>query len=374
MPELVDKAENLDKAGLVERVERRRRSILHPRTKRGKMWRLCAKYGLAVMAIGAFLVVGSQGHQANERQFSYLMGAEGNLNVSFINVLETKVVAQSAHAARLTTRGNATDMAESLATFFAMGGIADRPIVIIVASRGVEVYRVREGETVASIARSRGITEQTLRWANNMRRTVQVSVGQDLLVPAIDGVIYTWAAGDTVEAVARKYRGEVAEIIAYNELDNREVQVGERIFIPNGILPDNERPDFVPPLQTVIQARRGNTYARGHCTWYAYERRRELGLPVSNTWGHAATWAIRAQAQGFSVGTTPAVGAIIQNRGGPFGHVGIVERVYQDRIIISEMNFAGAWGRITTRTIPMDVADGSRNRANGQAPFFTFIY
>ncbi|MCL2371171.1 CHAP domain-containing protein [Candidatus Saccharibacteria bacterium] len=381
MSKLVSKnsQDPMDKVGLVEKVEKKRKAILNPRTKRGKMWRLFLKYSFAIVAIGALLVVGSRGQQAQDRSAQYWFGADGtSFNVSFIDVLETKVVAQSAQSARLASMGNAAEAAESLAALFATGGILDRPITIIVASRGVDVHRVLEGETVASLSADRGITQQTFRWANNLTANAQVSAGQDVLLPAIDGVIYAWAAGDTIVAVAERFRANAAEIIAYNELDNREVAVEERIFIPNGILPENMRPGFRPPTQNVftpgITAGRGGGYARGHCTYYAYNRRRELGLPVMSGWGNAATWLRRAQAAGFATGTQPAVGAIMHNYGGRWGHVAIVERVYADRIVVSEMNFAGAWNRVTFRTLPMDLADGTRDRAAGRTPTFHFIY
>ena len=355
------------------------RVLKAPRTKRGRMWRLFANYGLITAVLVTFFVVGSRGQQLGDNTFTYLSSGESGFSVSFINVVETAVVAQSAQTANLASQGNTVDMANSLAAIFAAGGGAqDRPITIIVASRGVEVYRVREGDTVASIARARGITEQTLRWANNMRRNVQVSVGQDLLLPAINGVIYTWVAGDTLGEVAVKYQGNVQEIIAYNELDNREVAAGERIFIPNGILPERERPDYVPPMQIVTSGGR-NPYAWGNCTFYAYARRRALGLQVEATWGHARTWADRARAMGYAVGTTPAVGAVFVTRGGAFGHVGIVESINRDgTITVSEMNYRGGPGTgfniISRRNIAMEVADGTVDRAAGRTPTFQFIY
>lgn len=350
-----------------------------PRTKRGRMWRLFVGYGLATLALVAVLVVGSKGQQLGDNNFTYLSSSEASTSVSFINVVETSIVAQSADVANLASAGNTRDMANTLATIFAAGGWQDQPIAVITAPRGVERYQVREGDTIASIAKARGITEQTLRWANNMKKTVQASVDQVLLLPAINGVIYTWVAGDTIEQVAVKYKGDVQQIIAYNELDSRELQAGETIFVPDGILPEKERPDYVTPLQAVISAGQGNTYGRGECTYYAFSRRRALGLPVENSWGHARTWATRARAMGYAVGTTPAVGAVIQDTGGAFGHVGIVESINKDgTITISEMNYRGAggggWNRVSRRNIAMEVADGSWYRAQGRSPLYNYIY
>ncbi len=43
-----------------------------------------------------------------------------------------------------------------------------------------------------------------------------------------------------------------------------------------------------------------------NCTWYVYERRLQLGRPISSFWGNANTWATSARAAGFVVNNTPA--------------------------------------------------------------------
>ena len=88
----------------------------------------------------------------------------------------------------------------------------------------------------------------------------------------------------------------------------------------------------------------GNTYAKGHCTWYAKKRRPDL----PNNLGNANTWYQRARSQGISTGTAPAVGAIAQKG----MHVVYVERVNADgTIYISEMNYVGR-GKVSHRTVP----------------------
>lgn len=100
-----------------------------------------------------------------------------------------------------------------------------------------------------------------------------------------------------------------------------------------------------------------NFYPGGECTWYAFERRAELGKAVSGSWGNASNWAGQASAQGLTVNNTPSVGAIIQtpaNTNGAYGmgHVGVVESVNGDgSITISEMNWSGGLGGKTFRTL-----------------------
>jgi surface antigen len=89
----------------------------------------------------------------------------------------------------------------------------------------------------------------------------------------------------------------------------------------------------------------GDYYAWGNCTWWAAIRRSQIGEPIPNSWGNAATWAVRAQADGYFVDHTPTYGAIMQipNVDNGLGHVAFVESVNptDGSWTISEMNVKG---------------------------------
>lgn len=94
-----------------------------------------------------------------------------------------------------------------------------------------------------------------------------------------------------------------------------------------------------------------NYYDRGQCTFYAFDRRQQLGKSVGNLWGNANNWAVAASQNGYRVNHTPEVGAIIQSNAGQYGHVGVVERKNADgSILVSEMNWQGL-GQKSYRTI-----------------------
>lgn len=98
-------------------------------------------------------------------------------------------------------------------------------------------------------------------------------------------------------------------------------------------------------------ANRGNLYAYGNCTYYAFDRRAQLGRSIGSLWGNANNWNYAAKSAGFKVDKTPEVGAIFQTAAGPYGHVGVVESVNPNgTITVSEMNYAG-FNVKSTRTI-----------------------
>jgi surface antigen len=88
----------------------------------------------------------------------------------------------------------------------------------------------------------------------------------------------------------------------------------------------------------------GDDYAWGNCTWWVDMRRAQIGEPIPNTWGNAATWALYAAEDGYLVDQTPSYGAIMQisNVDNGLGHVAFVESVDPDGTWhISEMNVLG---------------------------------
>lgn len=74
------------------------------------------------------------------------------------------------------------------------------------------------------------------------------------------------------------------------------------------------------------------------CVSWAGWRWHQFGHPMVN-WGNANTWDDNARAAGYTVNSSPAVGAIAQTNAGPFGHVAIVEAVMGGNVVVSEMNY-----------------------------------
>jgi surface antigen len=184
-----------------------------------------------------------------------------------------------------------------------------------------------------------------------------------LQIPGVTGIIYTVKAGESAESLAAKYKADADRILGYNDLEITGIQAGQKIVIPDGILPDNERPGYRSAASsynggTSISSSRigsfaGNGYAYGYCTWYAYNKRAQIGKPIGGNWGNAVTWSRYAQQDGFAVDKNPRAGDVFQVGGGwgGLGHVGVVERVNEDgSIYVSEMNYAG-WNVISYRTI-----------------------
>jgi surface antigen len=114
-----------------------------------------------------------------------------------------------------------------------------------------------------------------------------------------------------------------------------------------------------PPSTSACVQTQQNMYPFGECTWYAWERRKDL--PWFPGWsGYALNWADSAQRCGFQVDGTPSPGAVAVFPPGvlgahpTYGHVAVVERVNADGgYRVSEYNFTCSHCR-GERDVPAD--------------------
>lgn len=124
----------------------------------------------------------------------------------------------------------------------------------------------------------------------------------------------------------------------------------------------SENSEFGEPKLNNIDPN-GSGYAFGQCTWYAFQRRSEIGRPLAHSYfGDGGSWWITAQNLGMEVNHTPKAGAVASFPGGvagafhPWGHVAFVEKVNEDGSIeVSEMHGGNTVdGIIRYRHIPKE--------------------
>ncbi|MDO5480754.1 MAG: LysM peptidoglycan-binding domain-containing protein, partial [Candidatus Saccharibacteria bacterium] len=231
-----------------------------------------------------------------------------------------------------------------------------KPSIIDVShlARGVVSYTVEEGDTVAKLVQEyQGVTEQDIRWSNNIKADKEPEAGKTILIPTSHGIAYTTKDGDTVDSLAEKYKSNAEQTVILNDLETSDkLQTGTVLLLPGGELPEKERPDYVEPTPArtyygysssgssgssyssySAAYSSGNRYAYGWCTWYAWQWRRD-NMPgnynLPSNMGNANRWASAAAAAGFTVNRTPMYGAVFQTGAGWYGHVGVVTAVNGD--------------------------------------------
>lgn len=102
-------------------------------------------------------------------------------------------------------------------------------------------HTVQRGDSLYRISKEFDIKPETVLWANfDVLEDDPHSLkpGQELNVPPIDGLLYKWEDGDTIEDVAAEYEAKVEEIISWpgNNLDLTDPRpvVGQLVMIPGG--------------------------------------------------------------------------------------------------------------------------------------------
>jgi len=99
----------------------------------------------------------------------------------------------------------------------------------------VIIYTVQPGDTLSKIANDFGISVNSLIWANQLKDSDYLSLGQELKIPPVSGIIHTVKKGDTVEEIAKKYSAKVDDIIDFNALPkDGTLQLGQEIVVPGG--------------------------------------------------------------------------------------------------------------------------------------------
>ncbi len=129
-------------------------------------------------------------------------------------------------------------------------------------------YTVQPGDSIFGIAVENKLKPESVLWAN--MKTLQgdpqmISVGLNLNIPPVDGVYYQWKEGDTLEAVAGKYKVDPEAILLWpgNNLDltNPVIVPGQYIMIKGG---KDEFKEWVIPIP--FKAKSGASSISDQCT------------------------------------------------------------------------------------------------------------
>lgn len=105
---------------------------------------------------------------------------------------------------------------------------------VAVTDSGVKFYRVTRGDTLWSIARTRGMDVETLMAMNNLSKDCIILEGQLLKVPYWRNRLHQVRVGETVWQIAAMYQVNADDILRVNSIKRPEqLKVGKLLRIPS---------------------------------------------------------------------------------------------------------------------------------------------
>jgi murein DD-endopeptidase MepM/ murein hydrolase activator NlpD len=132
-------------------------------------------------------------------------------------------------------------------------------------------YTVQSGDNLSNLAERFDVDVDTLIWANSRLEEDPdyLVISQTLLIPPVSGVLYTAQSGDTLDAIAKKFKGELRTMaeLEYNStvISASTLISGTRIMIPGGEKPYPPRIVYINGVAVTVNAPRGG----GRFVWPA---------------------------------------------------------------------------------------------------------
>lgn len=96
----------------------------------------------------------------------------------------------------------------------------------------LQTYKVKSGDTLATIADRYDVSMMTLWWANKLESKDRLHIGQTLRIPPVNGLVVEVTPADTLTGLASKYEVAEQDILSTNGLDDRNLVVGQVLMLP----------------------------------------------------------------------------------------------------------------------------------------------
>ena len=109
-----------------------------------------------------------------------------------------------------------------------------------------DIYVVKKGDTLYSISKKLNISINTLKALNKLN-TNEIYVGQQLILSNDKNTeeydVYTVKKGDSLWSISQKYNISVKELIELNNLNNLTLQINQKLEVPKTIIVEPEEND-----------------------------------------------------------------------------------------------------------------------------------
>ncbi len=148
----------------------------------------------------------------------------------------------------------------------------------------ISIYIVREGDSLGRIAETFGVSINTIKWANDIKRGSTINIGQKLVILPMTGIKYTIKSGGSIRDVIKKYGGSIEEAAEYNGVGpDEDLAKGTVVIIPNGEIASPK-----PVARVARTTSRARNVSRVDATGYFAHPLNQAGVKTQRIHGYNA--------------------------------------------------------------------------------------
>ncbi|MFC1632604.1 peptidoglycan DD-metalloendopeptidase family protein [Patescibacteria group bacterium] len=138
-------------------------------------------------------------------------------------------------------------------------------------------YTVLPGDTITGIASKFDLKATTVMWANGLNSKSTLKAGKAIWILPVDGVRHVVKKGDSLSAIASKYKANKERILQLpmnNLRGGGSLVIGKAIVVPGGTMPAPPKPKPIVSTATAYRSPysgsssySGSTASTGRFTW-----------------------------------------------------------------------------------------------------------
>ncbi|MBW6442089.1 M23 family metallopeptidase [Patescibacteria group bacterium] len=178
-------------------------------------------------------------------------------------------------------------------------------------------YTIQQGDTLFSIGNQFKVSTDALKYINGLSDRSVLTVGKEITIPPVSGLIHKVEAGDTLNSIASDYDVASQAIADFNYiLDTGKLAVGTELVIPGGKIPEEPAPVIYIPQPASFGQTSEASANKNFCVWPTTVR----NISQYYTWYHNGVDI----AAGRSVSAMPPLlscssGTVTRSGWDPFG-------------------------------------------------------
>ncbi len=176
-------------------------------------------------------------------------------------------------------------------------------------------YTIQQGDSLYSIGNQFKVSVDALKYINGLTDSSVLSVGKEITIPPVSGLIHKVKSGDTLNSIALKYDVASQAIADFNYiLDTGRLVVNTELVIPGGKIPEAPAPVIYIPKSSYGQDDQASPN-KDFCVWPTTVRT----ISQYYTWYHNGVDIAARSKSGMPPILACSSGTVIRAGWDPFG-------------------------------------------------------